>query len=269
MQPQELWRPGCGMELHHEYPIPTPEALRQRWCLYAGRGEIITIPDIYGALKVPTNSPRAFASIDVCQVLRKTHQMLRQAEGLPSDAFFNMHRYNLSYSNPEDITTVLQVMLTNGLAEPEDHIEEIANTLRGWRANGVYTFINTATDVGCENGTIDFLNRYLPGCLDGILFTRNHKGTLPLTKGLAAKSVIDAFRPTDGPFVAVHIDDSPQHNISFRQCVGMTTTGVVATFIPVYQTHYDPDNGSVNVPTPYEAFKAADQFFNTHITTTK
>jgi hypothetical protein len=64
--------------------------------------------------------------------------------------------------------------------------------------------------------------------------------------------------------VAVHIDDAPYHNASFRDQVGGLDLPYgrryVATFQPEYTTHYPEDPGSVVVPTPRDAFRAADTF---------
>lgn len=259
---QQFWVPGRGIELHDEYPVPSAEALQAKWQAYLGEGiKIIAAPGVYGAVRVPEDTPRVYASVDVCEVLRETHLSMRKVEEPEPKPVQNIHAYadGLSFANSKDITSVLQVMMTNALVEPVTGIEEIASIVREWRKQGAYVIANTSTLPGCENGTIEFFDEYLPDCFDGILLPRNHDGSLPLTKGIAGKNVVELFSPGER-VTAIHIDDSQHHNVSFRNEVGALSDSIVATFLPEYPTHYPIDEGSVVAPTPLAAFEFADRF---------
>lgn len=259
----ELWIPGRDIELHHEYPVPPVEELANYWHEYTG-GDVREAPGVYGAIAMPDAPPRAYASIDVCEILRESHLGLRSVAEIRSEPYDgNIHRYGdgTPITSAADITSVLQVLMTNGLIRPTPGVEEMASTMRRWREQGVYIVANTSTLPGCERGTIDFFGAYLPGVFDGLLLPRNHDGTLPLTKGHAAANVVAALPPEAGQdVVALHIDDSPHHNIAFRAQVGAFAGAQVATFQPQYPSHLPLDQGSVITPTPLEAFRAADAF---------
>ena len=259
---QQLWVPGRGIELHDEYPVPSSEALQAKWQTYLGEGaKIIEAPGVYGAVRVPDTPPRVYASIDVCEVLRETHRSMRKIEEQEPKPIPDFHAYadGLSFDNAIDRTTVLQVMMSNALVEPVAGIEEIAGVVREWRKQGVYTLANTSTLPGCENGTIEFFDTYLSDCFDGILLPRNYDGSLPLTKGVAGKNVVELFSSGE-QIVAIHIDDARHHNVSFREEMGMLPDSIVATFLPEYPTHYPVDEGSIITPTPLAAFESADKF---------
>jgi len=261
---KQLWVPGKNIELHDEYPVPSSTELQNKWLGYVGEGKVIEAPGVYGAVRMPDRPPRAYASIDVCEILRETHRSMRKIEEPEPRVLSSIHRYadGLSFNNSHDVASVLQVMMTNALIEPVPDINEIAQIMKNWRERDIYVFANTSTLPGCENGTIDFFSTYLPDCLDGILLPRNHDGTLPLTKGHAARNVMEAFRGTGEQVIAVHIDDTPHHNIAFRTQVGTIPNSKVATFLPEYPTHYPVDAGSELASTPLGAFRAADAFFD-------
>lgn len=259
-----LWTPGQGTELHAEYPVPTLQELIEHWQGYMP-GEVVEAPGVYGCIRLPDAPPRAYASIDVCEVLRETHRGLRKVAEA-SDAIYsgNIHRYGegTPITSGEDITTVLQVLMTHCLIEPVDGIKEINTILQEWRRKGVYVIANTSTLPGCEKGTIDFFKSHVPNSIDGILFPRNHDGALPFTKGHAVANVITFLGSGSPDITAVHIDDSPHHNIAVREQVGAQGRTRVATFQPAYPSHLPVDAGSVVTRTPVEAFQAADQFLS-------
>jgi hypothetical protein len=257
-----LWVPGQRMELHDEYPVPAPSELARQWEEYMP-GETVEAPGVYGVLRVPEQPPRAYASVDVCEVLRETHRGLRKVAESHGELYSgNIHRYGSGtpIASGEDITSVLQVLMTNALIEPVPGISEIGDILRSWRKERVYVVANTSTLPGYENGTINFFKTYLPDAIDGLLLPRNHTGDLPLTKGHAAANVIRHFPPEGKEVVAVHIDDTPHHNIAFRRQLGEFENAQVATFQPEYPSDLPADTESVVVPTPLEAFRAASIF---------
>lgn len=264
----KIWVPGRGMELHEEYPVPETAEIIAHWRSYTP-GEVVEAPKVYGCLRLPDTPPRAYASIDVCEVLRETHRGLRTVAEVREEKYVgNIHRYGegTPITSSEDITSVLQVLMTNALIEPVEGINEIGTILRKWRAQGVYVVANTSTLPGCEKGTIDFFKEYLSDAIDGILLPRNYDGSLPLTKGHAAAQVVTLLSPDRTNIAAVHIDDSPHHNIAFREQVqGLMEEGSVATFQPTYPSHLAVDTGSTLTSTPAEAFQAADRFLGTQL----
>ncbi len=263
IETRKLWVPRQKIELHEEYPVPNQSELRDRWQRYIGEGQVVDAPGVYGVMRVPSTPPIAYASIDVCEVLRRTHENMRLVEEPTPRPLKSIHAYGegLSFEGDStDITSILQVLMTNKLVEPVDDVEEIAKIMQGWRKDDIYVFANTSTLPGCEAGTIDFFSEHLPGALDGLLLPRNHDGKLPMTKGLAAKTLIETIPPVNGEIVAIKIDDSPHHNISFRDEVGSLAHSQVRTFLPEYPTHYPIDAGSIITPTPLEAFRGADVF---------
>ena len=153
--------------------------------------------------------------------------------------------------------------MANSLIEPVDGIDEMRTMLQQWRKKGVYTVANTSTLPGCEEGTIDFFKTYLPDAIDGILLPRNYDGTLAFTKGHAIANVIGLLRPSESAdIVAVHIDDSPHHNIAVREQIGRLGNARVVTFQPEYTSHLPIDEGSIATRTPLDAFRAADRFLS-------
>lgn len=261
---RKLWIPGKGIELHSEYPVPSQSALRNKWRQYVGSDkDVVDAPGVYGVMRLPDEQPRAYASIDVCEVLRRTRDSIQLVEEPTPRPFKSVHAYGerLSFDgNSIDIASIAQVLMNNKLVEPVDGIEEIADIMRGWREEGVYSFANTSTLPGCELGTIDFFSEHVPSAFDGLVLPRNHEGKLPLTKGVTAKNIIQALPPRNGEIVAIKIDDASHHNVAFRKEVGSLPNSRVQTFLPEYPTHYPDDEGSIKTATPLEAFRAADVF---------
>jgi hypothetical protein len=55
------------MELLDEYPVPPQEELSAAWAEYVGEGQIVMdAPDVYGVLTRPSETPKAYASVDLC-----------------------------------------------------------------------------------------------------------------------------------------------------------------------------------------------------------
>jgi len=258
----DLWLPGHDYELNHEYPTATAAELQSRWQQYLPGHELMQLPGIDGAIRRPTEPPTAYASIDLCEVVRQTSAAIYSVEK-PGPLTSHVHPYaeGLTFANALDVTTVAQTLIGNQLVPPTAGIHHIASLLQNWRRHGIYVFANTSTSPGCELGTIDFLERYLPGAFDGILFPRNHDGSLPLTKGIAAQQLLTAFgEHGKRPISAVHIDDLAHHTIGFRAAVQELPNVTAATFQPVYPSTPGADSGSTQVASPLEAFCAADSF---------
>jgi hypothetical protein len=258
----QLWLPNHGMTLDPEFPTPTSDELVRQWQDYSGR-QTVAAPGVFGAINLPEGPVRALASVDLCEVVRNTHLGLRSLIEMPDEPYSgNIHRYcdGTPIRTGEDIQTLAQVAMANGCVEPVAGIDEIVDIMREWRENGIYVVANTSTLPGCEPATIDFFRQHMSGAFDGLLLPRNHDGSLPFTKGHAAAVVTTALATQREGLSAIHIDDSPHHNVAFRNEVGRMT-GNVRTFQPEYPSHLPPDAGSVITATPLEAFRAADEFF--------
>ncbi len=258
----ELWVAQAGHELNGEFPVPTDEALQIAWSDYLGHEEdVVAAPGVYGVVGLPAKPPRAYASIDLCEVLRQTGMALRSVEEQPPKSVKEIecaHHYGegLSIVN---YTSVIQVLMNHDLVPPIEDIEEVVDIIREWRESGVYTAANTSTLPGCELATVRFLGRYATGAFGGILFPRNHDGKSTLTKGVAARNVLHEFGGDD-PATVVHIDDVTHHNINFRAAMQGPSGAQVATFQPRYPSCFPVDEGSVQTETPLEAFRQADEF---------
>ncbi len=256
----QLWYPGQDFDLREEYPTITEVGLVEAWQEYTGCSQVELIPGVLGALKAPQEAPTSFASIDLCEVVRHTHRGLRQVENVSAGTIDDIHAYchGLSIHNNADITTVAQVLIQADLIEPVDDIDHIASTLQAWRERGVFVFANTSTLEGCEQGTIDFLAKYLPDGFDGIAFPRNHDSTLPLTKGVVAANIIGKLSAS-GLVVAIHIDDKPAHNTAFLAAL-QAGGHHVGTFQPEYPSSHAADPSSIIADTPLNTFIAAGRF---------
>jgi hypothetical protein len=267
-----LWLPGRGHTLNEAYPIPSSEELQAHWSEYLGKGHIVApAPGVLGVVRTlaETERPTAFASVDLCEVVRATCVACRGVEK-PVEVIKNIHGYGDDLSISNDVETGLQVLMTNGLVPPVEGIEEIAEIMRRWRKLGVYVVANTSTLPGCERGTIEFFKRHLRGAIDGLLLPRNYDGTLPLTKGVAARNLlgklgIGAAEAEPTPTVAIHIDDTSHHNIGFRDALAAMPGVQTRTFQPVYPSKKKVDEGSVLVATPLGAFYHADEFLTEQV----
>lgn len=256
--------PGVGMHLDDEYPVPSTSELIERWQAYQPEREVVEAPGVYGVVSIPEEPPETFISLDLCEVLRETHKSLVRVEDTELVRMPNsIHRYGDGLSIANDILPIARVLMSNNLVSPVSDIEDIKDIIHEWRRNGAYVFANTSTLPGCELGTIDFFDKHLKGCFDGILLPRNHDGTLPATKGVVARDLVHKFHDEQTPTIrAIHIDDTPHHNVSFRQEVAsfLGSRGVVATFSPAYESHLPADDGSIMAPSPLATFVAARNF---------
>lgn len=264
LQPDQLWYPGQAFELAAEYPTPSDEELLGQWQAYtADQRSVTTAPGVYGAIAMPDIGPTLYASIDLCEVVRETHHGLRLLEEPVLTNFGSIHDYcsGLTIANEHDITSAAQVLINGEAIPPVEEIDDIAEILRGWRQEGVYVFANTSTLPGCEPGTITFMQRYLPECFDGLLLPRNHDSSLPLTKGVAARMLINHLSPETADIRAVHIDDKAPHNTAFHNEIAVRGIARAMTFQPDYATHCAPSPANcVITETPLEAFQAAEQY---------
>jgi hypothetical protein len=258
-----LWVPGENRESNGEFPVPTTKRLREKWQGYLGEGTVLDAPGVFGVVLKPDKPPRGYASVDLCEVVRHTHKALRLVEEQFPPKSLKVQEYGKGLSfegNSTDISFMVQVLMNKDLVPPVDDIQKIGGIMREWRENDIYVFANTSTLPGCELATIDFFSKHLPGAFDGILFPRNHMGTDPLTKGVAAKRVIQEFPPENGKIIAIKIDDSSHHLDSFDREVGSLPNSTVKTFTPEYPLRVFPDIGNPMDLRSLEAFQSADIF---------
>lgn len=261
----DLWLPGRGMDLSHEYPTPSQAELTEHWQSYAPDAQLVEAPGVFGVIQVPETLPEVVVSVDVCEVLRQSHASLRKVEDVTDspikDNIFN-YRQSLYSKDDRDVVSIIRVLMNNNLVMPVEDIDKIAALMQDWRSQGAYIVANTSTLPGCEPATIDFFNTYLPDCFNGLLLPRNHDGTQPLTKGVAIKNLIEKFRADFGsvPKLAMHIDDAPHHQHGFIREHESETDYQVATFAPYYKLDVEhPATTSIG-ETPYETFRIAHQF---------
>ena len=264
-----LWIPGRGEALMEagEYPAPSQAELLEMWRGYVDDSSVVEVPGLLGTAKVVDGETvNGLASIDLCEVLRETHLGLRSIERPNEKYEGDMHAYaaGLSFANSGDIEFLARIMMSNDLIAPIAGSEKMASIMRGWRELGAYVVANTSTLPGCEPGTINFLQEYFKDCFDALLLPRNHDGTSPMTKGRAAVNLIDELSVATDGLTAVHIDDTPHHNVGFRKALAPRGARV-ATFQPKYETHYSSDPDSVITATPLAAFEAADLVFRREV----
>jgi hypothetical protein len=257
---QELWVPGQGNDLSTEYPVPTQDELAEKWREYDPDANIIEAPGVYGVVAKPINNPEIFVSLDIDEVVRTSHLAIRSIIKVYEEQFpgNSIHSYGeeTCLENPSDYQAILRIMMNNGLVRPVHGIEQIAEIIEEASENGAYIFANTSTLEGTELGTIDFIKEHIPKGIKGVAFPRNHEGTLPLTKGVVSKNIVDEFSDPNKEIYLAHIDDAPHHNISVRAEIAKRPRSTSRTFMPEYKTHLPADLDSELVETPLAAFQA-------------
>lgn len=253
-----LWVPGRDHDLSEEYPTPIAEELARLWRGYNPFAEVVDAPGVYGVMTVPDHPPRAYVSVDVCEVLRETHLTLRSIVNPYENYQGDMHPYGVGtifHESYADKQSVFQVMMSRGLVPPVDGIEKIAAIIQSVHEMGVYVFANTSTLPGCEPGTIEFFKKHVPNGLSGVAFPRNWYGGNRLNKGHVVKNVVERFPGENGKAFIIKIDDTPYHTKDVRLIAGEIEGSEVVTTIPDYPSPYESDEDSIVVPTPLDAFK--------------
>lgn len=259
----DLWLPGQDHKLNQEYPVPSPTELQDAWATYVGSGEhVAPAPGVFGVVRMPNKPASAYASVDLCEVLRQTSAAVYQVEKNPEDPIACIHHYAEGLSITNDTMPVVQTLMAGNCVPPVAHIDKITAIMRQWRQMGVYVFANTSTLPGCELSTIRFFQQYAPDAFDALLLPRNHDGSLPVTKGIAARNLLQLFGEHYGPrpVVAAHIDDLAHHNAGFRHALSELPSVTTATFQPIYPSHFAPDTKSIPATTPLHAFMQANGF---------
>lgn len=257
--PEKLWLPG--QPLDHAYPMPESEELAAYWSDIHDHANVVASPGVYGAIRLPDETPTIVVSVDLCEVVRGTvHSMLGVFAKKPED-IINHNNYGTNFDIESNVVIpIVQTLINYDHVQPVDGIEEIADTIRNWKSLGVYVVANTATLPGCEVATISFLNRYLKNCFDGILLARNHDANGQINKGHALRFLLEEHADTSNTF-AIHIDDAPHHCEAVTREVGnLIGSHNVETIMPLYPNTSARPTGTEIADSPREAFAIANNF---------
>lgn len=271
----ELWMPQIETAIYDEPSIPE---LEQLWTKHNGEAEILELkPNIYGACTVPSKIPRAFAAIDLCEVVRHSGGSLLDMRGASiADMATEDDGQTFDYGStvnewPQDMAQAyrhyyLDEFMRNQVVEPVPYIDSIATMLRHWRSQGIYVVADTSTLPGCEAATIEFLGQRLPHGFDGILLPRNHDGLGSTTKLEALndvkRAITDIFRSQESLNVpTVAIDDAVHHALAYAE-----GDKDITVLMPEYPWNTAAENVSSQVIRiaqifgTLDTFVAADQF---------
>lgn len=261
--PDQLWVPG--LHLDTEFPTPSEEELALAWTHYTGR-HTINPTEVFGAISEPTQPITAVASVDLCEVVRRTSAAFDTVIGEDPHDRSTYAKYDWLHSHDRGpgyaqsvVVSVVRTLMNNGLIAPKEDLVAVRRTLQAWRASGVYVLANTSTLPGCELGTIsDFATTYgLKGCFDGLILPRNHDGTGSITKAGALKSTVKDLGVDIYSLPVLHIDDSLHHIDGFTQ--EYESHDALGLFIPIHadNAHMPTDNHYL---TTYEALQQATRF---------
>lgn len=260
-----IWTPEKGICLIDQ--TPSPEELVNLWQKYSETDtESIKLTDgIYGVYSLPNAEVKAVASIDLCEVLRKTGSTFHELIGEKPTGYIDylektwasakIYEYQLGRNVLE---TLIGHAASQGLIPAIENSQEISEIIKNWRQNDVYIIANTSTLEGSEKGTIiHTLGRDYPGLFDAIVFPRNYDGNGPTTKAEAIKILTDQAGIDLNNIPIIHIDDMPHHIKSFN--AWRSESGLdITTFMPTYM-----DNLHVNETTYHDtalnAFEVADE----------
>lgn len=275
-----LWTLDYPREPHFDEPS-TPE-LTAHW-LEAHPTQALVLPDaIYGIAEVPEAQPTAIVSLDLDEIVRMSGlSLIHLRGGVLDDMVTDGARGHLDYGSHlngwEDHDSLepqamrhlmLQELMHAGRVPPVEYHSVIATFLREWRAQDVYTIVNTSTLSGCELSTIKFLDEHFPGCTQGLLLPRNHDGHGSVTKAQSLRATLQAINEqtawhTDGiPVIA--IDDASHHAQDYDKAG-------IKTFMP----SYDWNTGCQEVgtieripqhwPGTVDTFVAVDRYLTNHL----
>lgn len=246
-----IWQ--IGNPLEHHYEIPSIENLTARW-VESSPAPVLNLPEeIYGVAEKPLTQPRAVIAIDIDEIIRDSGMTLLQISGgalddMVADGETGVFDYgsthnrwqlgNGIYSQAEQAEyaqamrhLMLHEMMQADLVQPTAYSEIIAKFILKWRAQDVYVIANTSTLPGCETSTVEFLNKYFPGCMQGLLLPRNHDGRGKITKPQSLDATLEAIKKqttfTVDRLPILAIDDAKHH------AEGYDANGI-KTFMPAY-----------------------------------
>ena len=188
------------------------------WQSYLG-GEV-AVKQVEGLLGVVVERERpltSIISIDLCEVVRRTHEAVTLAMDRDLSWLGNrVWEYNFPELSEQEVADLVTVLMNHTDILPVEGIDEIGATLRAIRSEepDILIVANTSTLPGCERVTIDFLRRHLPDCFDGILFPSSKHVGSKLTKADALRSLLVSINGGQPCARLVHIDDAPYHAAS-------------------------------------------------------
>lgn len=176
------------------FDTPTLQELVEQW-KFSHQTDTMPLQNGYGIYEPTSDSPTAFVSLDLCEVVRQTGNSLQLFLYPHADALLASNpsatlAYNDFYSKWQGCETssqdynrlALQQIMHNKHVLPVPFADAIQVFLQRWKEAGVYTIANTSTLPGCERSTIEFLSEHYPSSVRGILFPRNHDGQGKITK---------------------------------------------------------------------------------------
>lgn len=266
-----FWTPDRHVEEERWQP-PSQAELATYWRCATGNQELLELPDtIYGACNVPPAQPTAFAVLDLCEVVRETGIAISRLGGGGLKEIFNHEKgaadYGASFLNfqrDDMIQITVQLMMDHDLVDAVKFHEALTAFMQRWKKADAYIVADTSTLPGCENNTIDFLERYYPSCFDGILLPRNHDGNGQVTKAMAFAATQEAIANIFGDEIydvpVVYIEDTPHHTTTFKNAFPDSKI-----FMPEYDwnTNHDQHTDVTIVPRhlgTVDSFIAADNY---------
>jgi hypothetical protein len=256
-----LWYPGCE-DLDKEYPIPTDQELLMYWQGYTEQ-EAQSLKGAFGVYSQPPDELSAVVSIDVCEIFRDTSIAMSDVVGLPlkrgqygQDTWYSIPTMGRAYEGSL-VLGVVQAVMNADMVPTIEGIDKLAEIIRTWRDNGVYTVANTSTLPGCELATIRMFEKELKECFDALVLPRNPHGNEGITKAGALGILADEVGIDLDDFPLIHIDDATHHIKGFAD--QFADHGASAYFMPAH-AYSRPIAPEIDCETPLEAFTRANEF---------
>lgn len=253
-----------------DWPLPesSPDPdIQKLWQAYTGQ-TAHALSEVVSAYIHPTRHTHSIASVDIDELLRDTSIGFGRVVGL------NTVRGQYSRETPFDEYTckdktetqnrrsfvdfAIRAAIYTGAAKPDEDIESLAETLRKWRTNGVYVVANTAGLEGCDTATIGFLQEFLPGCFDAVLFPRNHDGNGEVTKVEALKLLAETTGMELSDMPLAFLDDM-EHQLT--DAINTLGTGRLRLHALAKHQFNQVPEGATSADKSSDIIGEADKFF--------
>lgn len=257
------------------FPAIKPGELVALWDQHYGRGPYgaVEVEGVLGVFEQRFTPIEHLLSVDVCEVLRLTHEGVIRAMGgdrshLARDAWY----YRAPGLTNADIPPVVTVLINERLIEPVDDAELIAAYLQTMRRDhpGLAIVLNTSSLPGTEKASVEFLAEHYPDCFDGILFPRGGlPGDSPISKAKALSLLLETVNGGQSCERVIHIDDAPHHTRAILGDMGHLARDGIC-IVPTYEhganAHKEPIEdipaGALTVSSPLEAIKLAQIYMS-------